>query len=68
MIALPFATVAAILPPAEWGPADTLRGALGFWLLLAGPILGAVVGSLIAGRSRSAEPARPRKRYYPRVR
>lgn len=48
LLAIPLATLAAMMPPAEWAPGDVLRGALGFWALLLLPLLGAGVGALLA--------------------
>lgn len=52
VVVVPIAVAAAMIPPAEWASTDTLRGALGFWLLLLAPILGAVLGVLSASRAR----------------
>jgi hypothetical protein len=49
VLAIPVASAAAMLPPAEWASTDTVRGLLGFWLLLLAPVAGAVVGSLLPG-------------------
>lgn len=49
-VAVPLALGAAMLPPMEWAAADTLRGALGFWALLALPAAGALVGALTPAR------------------
>ncbi len=57
VVAVPVATAAALLPPAEWAPTDALRGALGFWLLLHGPAPGADDGVLVAAALR--RPGRP---------
>ena len=54
LVALPLATLAALLPPAEWSPDDRTRGALGFWALLVLPALGAAVALLKARRRRPA--------------
>jgi len=51
VVAVPIAVVAAMNPAAEWGPTDAVRGALGFRLLLAAPIVGAVIGSIVGGRT-----------------
>jgi hypothetical protein len=48
---VPIALVAALVPAAEWAPTDTVRGALGFWLLLLAPTVGAVIGSMVGGRT-----------------
>lgn len=48
VLAIPLATVAAMLPPAEWAPGDVLRGALGLWALLVLPLVGAGLGALLA--------------------
>ena len=50
VVASPIALVAAMSPAAEWAPTDTMRGALGFWLLFAAPLIGALVGAVVAGR------------------
>ena len=50
VLAIPVASVAAMTPAAEWAPTDTVRGLLGFWLLFLAPVIGALVGSLVAGR------------------
>ena len=52
LVVIPIVLVAAIYPAEEWEPTDALRGALGFWLLLAGPVLGAAIGALVGGRAR----------------
>jgi hypothetical protein len=46
VLAVPVAVAAAMIPPAEWGADDRLRGFLGFWLLLVAPTLGALLGLL----------------------
>jgi len=46
----PVAMAAAMIPPAEWRPDDTLRGLLGFWSLLLVPLVGAVVGVALPRR------------------
>ena len=51
LIAMPIAAVAAMTPPAEWTPGDTMRGLLGLWLLLLAPLIGAAIGATAAGRS-----------------
>ena len=48
LIAIPIAMLAAMIPPAEWSGADTVRGALGLWLPLVAPLVGAVIGALLA--------------------
>ena len=50
VLAIPVASVAAMMPAAEWAPTDTVRGLLGFWLLFLAPLIGALVGSLLPGR------------------
>ena len=50
VVVAPMAMIAAMMPPAEWAPSDTLRGALGFWALLIAPIAGAALGAMAAGR------------------
>ena len=42
---------AGMIPAEMWQSGDTLRGAVGYWGLLAGPVLGAAAGWLTA-RSR----------------
>ncbi|HEY9230231.1 MAG TPA: hypothetical protein VIP11_26505 [Gemmatimonadaceae bacterium] len=54
VVIAPVAMVAAMRPAAEWAPTDAVRGAIGFWSLLLGPALGAIVGALI-GRRRTAD-------------
>lgn len=49
VVAVPIAAVAAMTPAAEWAPTDTMRGALGFWLLFIAPIVGAVLGAVRRG-------------------
>lgn len=51
VVAVPIAVVAAMIPAAEWAPTDTVRGALGFWLLLIAPVVGATIGATSAGRT-----------------
>jgi hypothetical protein len=41
---------ASLMPPIGWQSADTLRGALGVWGLLALPLLGAVFGAFTRSR------------------
>jgi len=50
VLAIPVASVAAMMPAAEWASTDTVRGLLGFWLLLLAPLAGALVGSLLPRR------------------
>jgi len=50
ILAIPIASVAAMMPPAEWAATDTLRGLFGLWLLLVAPVVGATVGSLLPRR------------------
>lgn len=38
-------------PAAEWSSADTVRGLLGYWGLIVGPILGAIVAVGLRGVS-----------------
>jgi hypothetical protein len=51
VIAVPVVAVAAMMPAAEWAPTDTVRGLLGFWLLLVAPVVGGVVGAFTASPS-----------------
>jgi len=51
VIAVPVAAVAAMTPAAEWSPTDTMRGLLGFWLLLIAPLVGAAIGASSAART-----------------
>jgi ABC-type spermidine/putrescine transport system permease subunit II len=51
VVMAPIALVAAMSPAAEWAPADTLRGALGFWSLLVVPAIGGLVGALVRRRA-----------------
>lgn len=51
----PIALIAGMRPAAAWAPTDVLRGALGFWSLLVGPLLGGIVGALLAARSESSD-------------
>lgn len=37
---------AGMSPAAMWASGDTVRGFLGFWLLLVGPAVGALVGAI----------------------
>lgn len=46
------ALYASMVPAATWSPDDTLRGLAGFWSLLIGPAIGALIG-LARWRSRS---------------
>lgn len=46
----PAAMVAAMIPPAEWSAADTMRGLFGFWSLLLAPIVGAAVALALRER------------------
>lgn len=48
----PVAMIAAMIPPAEWSSADTMRGLFGFWSLLLAPIAGAVVAVVLRRTSR----------------
>ena len=47
LASLPIAMLAAMIPPAEWSPADVLRGALGLWLPLVAPVVGAALGAML---------------------
>jgi hypothetical protein len=50
LIASCVALYAAMVPAAMWSSDDTVRGLLGFWSLLIGPAVGALIG---AARSRA---------------
>lgn len=50
LVSMPIAMLAAMLPPAEWSPADVVRGALGLWFPLVAPLIGAALGAVLAGR------------------
>ena len=50
VVASPIALTAAMYPATEWASTDTLRGALGFWSLFLAPLLGALVGVMVARR------------------
>jgi hypothetical protein len=50
----PAAMVAAMVPPAEWAPDDRWRGVFGFWALMLGPLLGALIGVARAPRPSQA--------------
>ena len=39
-----------MVPAAEWSGADTIRGLLGYWGLIAGPTLGALAALVFRGR------------------
>jgi hypothetical protein len=51
----PAAMVAAMAPPAEWAPDDRWRGLFGFWALLLGPVIGALIGVARAPRRPHAD-------------
>lgn len=42
-----------MIPPEQWAPNDTLRGAFGFWSFLVLPAIGAVLGWASGSRSRA---------------
>lgn len=46
LAALVIGSLAAMLPPETWAPADRVRGFLGFWSFLLFPAVGALVGWL----------------------
>lgn len=47
-VAAAAALVAGMYPPAMWSGDDTIRGLLGFWLLLVAPLVGVMLGALSA--------------------
>jgi hypothetical protein len=47
VVIAPVAMLAAMVPPAAWGPTDRWRGLLGFWALLVGPLGGALLGAVV---------------------
>ena len=55
IVAVPIALVAAMFPAAEWDQTNAVRGMFGFWLLLLAPLIGAGIGSLLAGRAPRPE-------------
>ena len=44
LVAMPLALAAALWPPRAWEATDAWRGALGWWGLVALPVLGALAG------------------------
>ena len=52
-IAALFATIAALVRPAEWAADDTWRGFFGLWSMLAFFVVGAVIGAVVKTRSEA---------------
>lgn len=51
LVAILVGTLAAMIPPEEWSPTDTWRGALGLWSFLLFPFLGAAMAWLARKRA-----------------
>lgn len=49
------ATVAALYLPERWQADDLVRGALGYWALALGGLVGGIVGWLLGGGEPAAE-------------
>jgi hypothetical protein len=51
LVALAVGTTMAMIPPEAWAPTDTWRGLLGLWSFALLPLVGALVGSSVGGRT-----------------